>query len=139
MKDHVDSSVLVAALVDSEKHHAACLALLRNGQLRAHVHALVETFNTLTGGRQLHRVPSSVAAEILESSVLPRVETVSLSASEVVSAMKEAEARGVRGGAIYDYLHLVAARRGKARRIYTLDGTDFRTFHRRGDPEIVHP
>lgn len=139
MKDHCDSSILGAALVDSESHHAACLALLRRGQLRAHVHALVETFNTLTGGRHMHRVLPSVAADILECSVLPRVETFSLSAREIVSAMKEAEGRGVRGGAIYDYLHLVAARRGKSRRIYTLDVSDFRAFHRHGDPEIVHP
>ena len=139
MKDHVDSSVLVAAVVDSEKHHAVCLALLRTGGLGAHVHALVETFNTLTGGRLSPRVLPSVAAQILETSVLPRVETVSLPARTLILAMKEAESRGVRGGAIYDYLHLVAARREKARRIYTLDVSNFRAFHRSGDPEIVHP
>ena len=139
MKDHVDSSVLVAAVVDSEKHHAACLALLQKGGLQAHSHALVETFSTLTGGRNLPRVSAAVAAEILETTVLPRVKTVQLSARAIIQAMKEAEARGVRGGAIYDYLHLVAARGEKAHRIYTLDGSNFLSFHRRGDPEIVHP
>ncbi len=139
MRDHVDSSVLVAAVVDSEKHHAVCLTLLRGGSLQAHSHALVETFSTLTGGRSLPRVSPSVAAEIIETTILPRVKTVSLSARKIFQAMKEAESRGVRGGAIYDYLHLVAARGEKARRIYTLDGSNFLSFHRRGDPEIVHP
>lgn len=139
MKDHVDSSVLVAALVDSERHHPTCLALLREGELQAHSHALVETFSSLTGGRNLPRVSPSIAAEIIEATVLPRVKIVSLSARQIIHSMKEAESRGVRGGAIYDYLHLVAARAEKARRIYTLDASDFRSFHRRGDPEIVHP
>ncbi|MCX6880214.1 MAG: hypothetical protein NTW21_41385 [Verrucomicrobia bacterium] len=51
----------------------------------------------------------------------------------------EAPDRGVRGGAIYDYLHLVAARKGGATRLYTLNVTDFQAFQRPGDPEIVHP
>jgi hypothetical protein len=45
----------------------------------------------------------------------------------------------LRSGAIYDYLHLVAARKAGAARLYTLNVSDFRSFHRPGDPEIVHP
>jgi hypothetical protein len=45
----------------------------------------------------------------------------------------------VRGGGIYDYLHLVAARKAKAARIYTLNLSNFRAIYRPGDPEIVHP
>ena len=51
----------------------------------------------------------------------------------------QAQGRGVRGGGIYDYLHLVAARKAKARRMYTLNLSNFRAWHRTGDPEIVHP
>lgn len=36
-------------------------------------------------------------------------------------------------------LHLVAARKAKAARLYTLNVANFRSFHRPGDPEIVHP
>jgi hypothetical protein len=53
--------------------------------------------------------------------------------------MRETEARGVRGGAVFDYLHLAAARKAKAARFYTLNVSHFRSFHRPGDPEIVHP
>jgi len=41
--------------------------------------------------------------------------------------------------AIYDYLHLVAARKAKAARFYTLNVTNFTAIHRPGDPEIEHP
>jgi predicted nucleic acid-binding protein len=139
VNDHVDSSVLVAALLDSERQHAACLRLLGKGRLAVHVHALAETFSTLTGGRLLHRVLPVMAARVLEESVLPRVTTVSFTAIETIEAMKEAQARGIRGGAFYDYLHLVAARKSGARRLYTLNRSDFLSFHRSGDPEIVHP
>ena len=53
--------------------------------------------------------------------------------------MGESQSRGVRGGAIHDYLHLVAARKVGAQRFYTLNVSDFQSFHRQGDPEIVHP
>jgi hypothetical protein len=62
-----------------------------------------------------------------------------LSISETIRAMHEVQSRGVRGGGIYDYLHLVAARKAKARRIYTLNVSDFRAFYRAGDPVIAHP
>lgn len=57
----------------------------------------------------------------------------------MLAAMREAESRGVRGGAIFDYLHLAAARHAGAQRFYTLNVSNFRAFYREGDPEIVHP
>ena len=135
----VDSSILVAALRMSERHHAECAAVLAKGGLQAHVHALAETFSSLTGGRILPRVRPSVAAHLIEAGILPLVSATTLNAREYLAAMKEAEARGVRGGAIHDFIHLFAAKRRKAQRLYTLDVTDFRSFHRPGDPEIVHP
>jgi hypothetical protein len=53
--------------------------------------------------------------------------------------MREAESRGVRGGAIFDYLHLVAARKAKVQKLYTLNVSNFVAFHRAGDPEILSP
>ena len=135
----VDSSILVAALRASELHHAECAALLAKGGLHAHVHALAETFSSLTGGRVLPRVRPSVAAHLIEAGILPFVSASGLGSREYLAAMQEAEARGVRGGAIHDFLHLFAAKRRKAQRFYTLDVSDFRSFHRPGDPAIVHP
>ena len=137
--DAVDSSVLVAALVATESHNLACTALLDRAGLFVYSHGLAETFNTLTGGRSGYRVPASQVAELIESSILPYVEVIALSTKEMVAAMHQSQPRGVRGAAIFDYLHLVAARKAKASRLYTLNITDFRSFHRPGDPEIVLP
>jgi hypothetical protein len=71
--------------------------------------------------------------------VLAYVAVITLSAKEMTMGLKAAPSRAVRGTAIYDYLHLVAARKAKARRLYTLDVANFRSFYRAGDPEIVRP
>ena len=42
------------------------------------------------------------------------MKTVSLTERDVMAALARAESRGVRGGAVYDYLHLVAARKSGA-------------------------
>jgi len=137
MKAVLDSSILVAALVEAEPRHLACGHLLDKPGMHVHAHALAETFSTLTGGRLGYRVLPETAVQLLEQSVLPYVGVITLSAKEMTTGLKDAPSRGVRGAAIYDYLHLVAARRAKAGRLYTLDVANFRSFHRAGDPEIV--
>ncbi|MDQ3624205.1 MAG: PIN domain-containing protein [Verrucomicrobiota bacterium] len=135
----LDTSVLIAAMVEVEPHHQACDALLDRAGVRVYAHALAETFNTLTGGRCGYRLSPKQAAELIEDSILPYVEVVALSLREMMAAMNEAQPRGVRGAAIFDYLHLVAARKAKVRRFYTLDVSHFQSFHRPGDPEIAPP
>jgi len=57
----------------------------------------------------------------------------------MIQAFDESEPRGVRGGAIFDYLHLAAARHHKAAHFYTLNTSHIQSFWREGDPAIVHP
>jgi predicted nucleic acid-binding protein len=135
----LDSSVLIAALVEAELHHDACGQLLDPPRKHVYAHALSEVYSVLTGGRLGFRVSPEIAIQLLEQSVLPNVEVVTLSARELIASLKEAPLRGVRGAAIYAYLHLAAARKAKADRIYTLDVANFQAFHRLGDPEATLP
>ena len=135
----IDTSVLVAAMVADEDFHAECDALLDSGSLGIFTHGLVETFSTLTGGRSAFRMSADDASTVLEEDFVPSLEVISLTATETLRAIRESKQRGVRGGAIFDYLHLVAARKAKAVRLYTLNVSNFRAFHRPGDPDIVHP
>ena len=131
--------MLIAAIVDSQAHHDECFALLGQPDLHILTHALSETFSTLTGGRLGIRISAATAADMIRQSIIPFVKTEDLSASEVLTALEQAEAHGVRGGAIYDYLHHVAARKVNATRLYTLNISNFEHFYRTGDPQIVHP
>ena len=133
----LDSSVIVAEIVP---HHEACAALLLGtDSLRIRSHALAESFSTLTGGRLGLRLTAAEAVQLLTVSILPRVKVVDLSAPAVLRSLATAESRGIRGGAVHDFLHLAAARKARARRLYTLNTRHFLAFHRPGDPEIANP
>lgn len=135
----LDSSVLVSAVVEGQEHHAECDRLLAGHEGRVRTHAFAETFSTLTGGRLGQSITPNVAARAIEETIVPSVTTIELTPREILAALREAESRGVRGGAIHDYLHLAAARKVRADRLYTLNVRHFQAFHRAGDPEIVHP
>ena len=126
-------------MVATESHHAACSRLLDRGTAGFYVHGLAEFFSTLTGGRKAFRLSPQQAVELLETDYLPLLQITTLTAAETLRGMRECSARGVQGGAIFDYLHLVAARKGNAERLYTLNLTNFRAFQRDGDPEIRSP
>jgi predicted nucleic acid-binding protein len=135
----LDSSVLVAALAADELKHAECLALLLNGGNCIYSHAFLETFSTLTGGRLGVRVTADFAVRMLSETVLPRVTVIELSSSEIIAALGIAQSRGVRGGCVYDYMHLVAAKKANASVIHTLNMDDFLQLRRGDDPEVRLP
>ena len=139
MRAALDSSVIVAAIDRDDSEHVACRRLLLSAEFCVHAHALSETFSTLTGGRLAVRVSSADAASVLRKWVAPRLAVTTLDSDDLLRAYEESSARGVRGGAIYDYLHLVAARKARAPLLYTLNIGDFRAFYRTGDPKIVKP
>lgn len=139
MNTFVDTSVVVASLDPDEPHHAACDRLMAAGGHALYVHALAEAFSILTGGRLGRRVNAAVATRLLDQSVLPFVSVQSLSGKDLMTALSECEARGVRGGAVYDLLHLAAARKAKAAVLVTLDARNFRALARPGDPRIESP
>ena len=135
----LDSSILVAALAPDETKHADCLALLLQGGHSIYSHALLETFSTLTGGKLGVRVTPDLAAQMLSETILPRVTVIELSSAEIVDALRVAQSRGVRGGCVYDYMHLLAAKKGDASVIYTLNMDDFQHLRRGDDPDVRFP
>lgn len=139
MSRFLDTSVIVASLDPDEAHHSACDRVVSAGGNQAYVHALAETFSILTGGRYGRRLSASTAARLIEQSVVPYMQLQSLSGKDMAAALAECESRGVRGGAIYDWLHLAAARKAGAQVMLALDLRDFQSLARPGDPRIEMP
>lgn len=135
----LDTSVLVAALSQDEPHHDVCLAQLKAPGNLLYSHGLLECFSTLTGGRSGVRVDTELAVRLLRDSILPHVTLIEVSGLEAVTALASARKHGVRGGAVYDYMHLVAARKAGADALYTLNLSDFLHLRREGDPQILLP
>lgn len=123
----------------TELKHAECLSLLLQTGNCIYSHALLETFSTLTGGKLGVRVTPDLAAQMLSETILPRVTVIELSTTEIMAALPVAQSRGVRGGCVYDYMHLLAAKKGNASVIYTLNMDDFQHLRRGDDPEVQHP
>ncbi|MGH8562171.1 MAG: PIN domain-containing protein [Nevskiales bacterium] len=139
MRALFDTSVILASLDPDEPHHAACDRLLSGGGHALYIHALAETFSILTGGRNNRRLSAATVVTLIKDSVLPYVKTQALSATDVMSAISECNARGVRGGAIYDLLHLSAARKAGVDTLVTLDLRNFQALAQPGDLRIERP
>jgi predicted nucleic acid-binding protein len=135
----VDTSVLVAALYAGDSDHASSREVLLSNEVCLYSHALSECFSILTGGSLGKRLPTDETAALIKDYLASRCRIISLSPTDLVRAYGDCEARGIRGGAIYDYLHLAAARKARAERLYTLNQSDFQAFHRPGDPQIQNP
>ena len=139
MSRFLDTSVLLASLDADEARHEACDRIVAAGGNMAYVHALAETFSILTGGRHGRRLSAAATSRLIQQSIVPYVQMQTLTGRDMAAALVECESRGVRGGAIYDWLHLAAARKAGAEVLLTLDLRDFRSLARPGDPRIEVP
>lgn len=139
MSQYLDSSVLIASLMPDDQAYASCDALLNQPGNQIMPHALNETFATLTGGRLGMRIDPDVAAKMIRDSIVPCVSFVELGVDEIIEAQGLARRQGVRGGCIYDFMHLVAARKARADVLFTINISDFQSLYRQGDPEIRRP
>jgi predicted nucleic acid-binding protein len=139
MRTLLDSSVLVAGLVPAEAGHDDSLRQMSEAERVVFVHALNEVFATLTGGGLGFRVDASLAAKLIHERIVQRMEVVVLDEAETSTALAAARSHGVRGGAVYDYMHLIAARKAGVEAIVTLNVSDFQHLVRTGDPRIELP
>jgi predicted nucleic acid-binding protein len=116
-------------MVEEEEHHIAALkALANSGDAFTSTHAIAETFATLTSGRLEVQLTPAEAAQVIDANVIRRLQIVDLGLSDYQQAMRHSQTVGARGGAIFDMLHLQAARRGAAKRILTINVRHFQIF-----------
>jgi predicted nucleic acid-binding protein len=129
LSTYFDTSALVAAMVEEEEHHIAALkALASSRDAFTSTHAIAETFATLTSGRLEVQLTPAEAALVIDANVIRRLQIVHLGLSDYERAMRNSQTVGARGGAIFDMLHLQAARRGAAKRILTIHVRHFQIF-----------
>lgn len=116
-------------MVEEEEHHDAALkALASSANGFTSTHAIAETFATLTSGRLEIQLTPDEATEVIDANIIGRLQVVDLPLADYRQAMRNSHAVGARGGAIFDLLHLQAARRAGATRILTTNVRHFQTF-----------
>ena len=131
MKWYFDTSVEVALCVKGHPHHASALALMEQVAAGKHqgfisAHGMVEVYSVLTRTPFTPPLYPSEAWQLLEQSVLPHLNLVTLRAEEYRQVLKESAERGWTGGRVYDLLHLKCAAKQDCARIYTFNVRHFR-------------
>lgn len=141
MKVALDTSVLVAAVVEAHPQHARASWWLRTRKKIERVaswHAYAEAWAVLTALPLEPRISGDVASAVLErlrravAFVVPRTTTYPMAAARC-------NARALRSGAIYDALHLVTAEAERADLLLTFNVEDFTRLAEPDGPRIVAP
>lgn len=133
MKVCFDTSVLVAALVEDHPHHAPAASVLlsaKGKRIEAYVsaHALTELYAVLTRAPFTPPVYPAEVRQMIEQTILPIAGVVALSAAEYRQVAAECADAGWTGGAIYDAVHIRAARKAECDRLYTFNVKHFRAI-----------
>ena len=121
-----DTSVLVAALVDDHPHHAPASSVLlsakgKKNQACVSAHALPELYAVLTRAPFTRPIYPAEVRQMIEQTVLPLVDVVALSGIEYRQVITECAEAGWTGGAIYDAIHIRAAKKANCARLYTFN------------------
>ncbi len=126
-----DSSVLVPALVEAHENHGLALPALQEaarGEVKgfATTHALAETWAVASSLPLLPRLTGSEVLESLREGLRGVIEIVPLTVEDYFAAMESVSRAGWCSGAVYDALHLQAARKVRADLVLTWNLVDFR-------------
>jgi predicted nucleic acid-binding protein len=133
-----DTSVLLAALLQSHPIHGLVLPWLKQAQIREidgiiGAHTLAELFNKLTSVPMPRPVRVDEAQAMLKDGIEKHFQIVHLDASDYFAVIDKLVARNLAGGIIYDALILRAGMKANADRIITLNPGHFRRI----DPSLA--
>lgn len=131
MKVLADTSVLVAAMVESHPAHGRALPWLqraRQGEIDLVVctHTLAELYAVLTALPVRPRIGTDMARRLIRENVESNGTVVDLRSGDYRAVLDNQAALGLTGGSVYDALVAQAARKVGADRLLTLNEGDFR-------------
>jgi predicted nucleic acid-binding protein len=131
LKIMVDTSVLVAAMVESHPAHARALPWLqrlhkRPGDFVVCAHTLAELYAVLTRLPLTPRIGPDTARRLIRDNVESLATVVALNRLDYRQILNELSELGLSGGIVYDALVVQAAKNARVGRLLTLNETDFR-------------
>jgi predicted nucleic acid-binding protein len=144
MKVLLDTSVLVAALVEPHPEHQRALPWLtkeksRTAELVISSHSIAELYAVLSTLPVSPRILPGLAWRLIHESIEPHVSIVSLTSSEYIAVVKHLSELGLSGGAVYDALIVKSAQKSGVDRIVTFNTNDFKRVWPEGASRIVAP
>ena len=144
MRILLDTSVLVAAMVEAHPAHEQGLAWLKRvtdgpdkGLVAAH--SLAELYAVLTTLPVHPPILPLDAQQLIKHNVTERLEIVFLSDQDYIEVIEHLAALSIVGGATYDALILRAAANAKVDLVVTLNEKDFQRVYPNLADKIVAP
>lgn len=144
MRILLDTSVLVAAMVEGHPFHAVALPWLQRVQQktetgRVAAHSLAELYAVLTRLPVHPHISPPLAVQLIRRNVLAVCAVVALSENDYVALLDHLASVGVSGGAVYDAILLHAAHKAGVDQIVTLNESDFRRVYPAMAGKLVSP
>ncbi len=126
MKIFLDTSVLIAAVIENHEHHKSSYEILdrvQNGQDVGYVsgHSLLEMYAVLTRLPLPTRHTPEQALLTIDENIVQYFIISVLKEMEYPAFIRESGLAGIVGGTIYDRLHLSCAIRVEVEKLYTLN------------------
>jgi predicted nucleic acid-binding protein len=139
-----DTSVLVAATVESHPGHGRALPWLQRAKKRdfeflVASHTLAELYAVLTSLPLRPRISPETARRLVRENVGSCARIVSLSASDYRTTIDRLAGLGITGGVVYDALIARAALKARAEKLLTLNIADFEQVWPEGQAGLTLP
>ena len=130
MKILFDSSVLIAAFVESHPKHKSALSFLakvnnEDVDFLVTAHTILEVYSVLTSAPFRPKISSATAKKIIENNIKSKANIVSLSSKDYFKILEKVGDSGLKGGIVYDAIIVECALKSEADEILTLNPKDF--------------
>ncbi len=144
MKILFDTSVIIAALVESHPMHQRAFPWLKKAkehhfELIIASHTIAELYAVLSTLPTKPRISPAVAWRLVHENIEAIGKIVSLTAAEYSSVIKKISERGLVGGITYDALIAKVAEKSKVEQLLTLNSDHFKRVWPDGEKIIVSP
>jgi predicted nucleic acid-binding protein len=144
MKVLVDTSVLVAALIESHPMHGRAHPWLDRAiggefEWAVAAHSLAELFHVLTAYPVRPRIPPGTARQLIQENIVKKAGVVSLTGGDYSAVIQRMADLDLAGAVIYDALILRAAERAGVDRVVTFNLDDFRRLWPERAAKIAAP
>lgn len=144
MKILLDTSVLVAAIVEVHPAHEVSLPWLQQvknntteGMIAAH--SIAELYAILTTLPIHPKISPTIAKQVIQQDVLSVCEIIALSDEDYKAVITHLAEANIAGGVIYDALILYAALKAEVEQVITLNEKDFRRIYPELTNKIISP
>lgn len=130
MKVIFDSSVLIAAFVESHPKHKSALSFLMKAknkefELFVSAHTILEIYSILTSAPFKPKISTVIAKKLIENNIKALARIIYLSDKDYFNIVDKMCDLGFKGGIVYDAIIVECALNSKVDEILTLNPKDF--------------